>query len=83
MTQALTSYQFTLDVAIAEWPAQKEGRTGSQKTRQAYQETMGQFRAFLATGQFDLLSNPIDVARVAALWANMRAANSRAAGAEV
>lgn len=83
MTQALTPYQFTIDAAIAEWLAQKETRTGSQKTRRAYQETMQQFRVFLSTGNLDLLSNPIDVARVAALWANMRASSSRQAGAEV
>ena len=69
---ALTAYQFTIDAAIAEWLTQKETRTSSQKTRQAYEDTMQQFRDFLARGGLDLLSNPIDIARVAALWANMR-----------
>lgn len=80
---ALTSYQFTIGAAITEWLAQKEGRTGSQKTRRTYLETIQQFRAFLATGNLDLLSNPVDIARLAALWANMRAGTSRQAGAEV
>lgn len=80
---ALTPYQFTINAAIVEWLTQKEGRTGSAKTRQAYQETMSQFRAFLATGNLDLLDSPIDIARLAALWANMRASTSRQAGAEV
>jgi site-specific recombinase XerD len=80
---ALTPYQFTIDSAIVEWLAQKETRTGSQKTRRAYEETMQQFRVFLASGSLDLLSNPIDVARVAALWANMRASTSRRADTEV
>jgi len=64
---ALTSYQFTIDVAIAEWLAQKETRTGSQKTRKAYEDTMRLFREFLGQGRLDLLSNPIDIARVAAI----------------
>lgn len=74
---ALTAYHFTIDAAIAEWLTQKKGRTGSQKTRIAYQDTIGQFRAFLAMGSLDLLSNPIDVARVAAVWANTRGSRSR------
>ena len=77
---ALTLYQFTLDAAIIEWLSQKETRTGSAKTRQAYQDTMQQFRAFLGSGSLDLLSNPIDIARVAALWANRRAETSKRPG---
>ncbi len=80
---ALTPYQFTIDSAIAEWLAQKETRTGSRKTRQAYEDTMQQFRDFLAGGGLDLLSNPIDIARVAALWANQRAGTSRRPGEDV
>ncbi len=83
MTQAITPYQFTIDAAVAEWLAQKETRTGSRKTRQAYEDTMRQFRAFLAHGGLDLLSAPIDIARVAALWANMRTDTSRRPGADV
>src|SRR6266852_2707239 len=83
MTQAITPYQFTIDAAVAEWLAQKETRTGSRKTRQAYEDTMRQFLAFLAHGGLDLLSAPIDIARVAALWANMRTDTSRRPGADV
>jgi hypothetical protein len=39
---AIAPYQFTIDAAIAEWLAQKETRTGSRKTRQAYEERMRQ-----------------------------------------
>src|SRR5260370_2191207 len=80
---ALAPYQFTIDAAVAEWLAQKEMRTGSRKTRAAYEDTMRQFRAFLATGGLDLLSNPIDIARVAALWANQRAGTTRRPGEDV
>jgi len=83
MTQALTAHQLTIDSAIAEWLAQKETRTGSQKTRKAYEDTMQQFRDALACGGLDLLSNPIDIARVAALWANMRSGNTRKPGQDV
>jgi integrase len=80
---AVAPYQFTIDAAVAEWLAQKETRTGSHKTRQAYADTMRQFRDFLAGGGLDLLSNPIDIARVAALWANQRADTSRRPGEDV
>lgn len=80
---AIAPYQFTIDSAIAEWLAQKEIRTGSRKTRQAYEETMRQFRQFLSQGGLDPLSNPIDIARVAALWANQRAGNTRRPGEDV
>src|SRR5260370_1268245 len=80
---ALAPYQFTIDAAIAEWLAQKETRTGSKKTRQAYEETMRQFRDFLARGGLDLLSNPVDIARVATLWASMRKGNTRKPGQDV
>lgn len=73
---ALTSAHLTIDSAVAEWLAQKE-TIGSKRTRAEYEETMRRFRALLAQGGLDLLSNPIDIARIAALWANMRASNSR------
>jgi site-specific recombinase XerD len=70
---ALTSYQFTIDSSITEWLEQKRTtRSGSGKTITAYRETMQQFRAFLAQGDLDLLSNPIDIARVAPIWASTR-----------
>src|SRR5258708_3909215 len=80
---AIVPYQFTVDAAIAEWLAQKETRTGSRKTRAAYEETMRAFRDFLAMGGLDLLSSPIDIARVAALWANQRAGTTRRPGEDV
>src|SRR5216683_7103566 len=80
---AIAPYQFTIDAAIGEWLAQKETRTGSKKTRAAYEDTMRQFRQFLSQGGLDLLSNPIDIARVAALWANQRTGNTRRPGEDV
>lgn len=82
-TQALTTYQFTIDSAVNEWLAQKEMRTGSHKTRKAYVDTMRQFRDFLAGGGLDLLSNPVDIARVAAIWANLRTETTRRVGQDV
>lgn len=70
---ALISHQFTLDASIPEWLEQKRTtRSGSEKTITAYSETMHQFRAYLAQFGLDLLSNPIDIARVAPLWASTR-----------
>ena len=80
---ALVVHQFTIDSAVNEWLAQKETRTGSRKTRKAYEDTMRQFRGFLARGGLDLLSNPVDIARVASLWANQREASTRRVGQDV
>jgi len=44
---SIAPYQFTIDVTIAEWLAQKETRTGSKKNRATYEDTMRQFRQFL------------------------------------
>jgi hypothetical protein len=81
--RSLTLYQFSLDSAIAEWVAQKKIRTGSEKTETAYRDTMQAFRAFLSPGGLDLLSNPVDVARVAALWASKRNDHTRRPGQDV
>lgn len=72
MEQALTSYQFTIEKAIAEWLIQKTTRTGSERTRRAYLDTINSFCFFLASGGLDLLSNPIDIARLAPIWASTR-----------
>ncbi len=79
---ALTSAHLTIDSAVAEWLAQKE-TIGSKRTRAEYEVTMRRFRALLAQGGLDLLSNPIDIARIAALWANMRGSLSRRPGQDV
>jgi len=78
----LTSYHVTIDAAVAEWLAQKE-TIGSKRTRAEYEKTMRRFHAFLAQGDLDLLSNPIDIARVVALWANMRGSLTRRPGQDV
>jgi hypothetical protein len=44
---------------------------------------MHQFRAALASVSLDALDNPIDVARLAGLWAGTRAGSSRRAGQDV
>src|SRR5258707_12489442 len=79
---ALISAHMTIDSAVAEWLVQKE-TIGSKRTRAEYEETMRRFRALLAQGGLDLLSNPIDIARIAALWANIRGSSSRRQGQDV
>ncbi len=74
---ALTTYQFTLDKAIAEWLEQKRIRTGSQRTYDAYRETMQSFRLVLWRGNIDLLDNPADIHRAASIWANTRNGKTR------
>jgi integrase len=68
---ALEKREFTIDMAVYEWLAAKE-RTGSKRTRGEYENTMRDFRLFLSTGRMDLLNNPIDIARLAGLWASQR-----------
>ncbi len=80
---ALTTYQFTIEKAIAEWLEQKRLRTGSHKTYDAYRETMQSFRQMLWRGNIDLLGNPTDVQRLAAIWANTRNGKSRRPGEDV
>jgi integrase len=77
---ALLPSQFTLDQAIFEWLEQKYTRTSSKKTRTAYQETMQSFRVRLQQGSIDLLDTPIDIARVATIWAKLREPTSRHEG---
>jgi integrase len=80
---ALTTYQFTIDKAIAEWLEQKRLRTGSHKTYDAYRETMQSFRLVLSRGTIDLLGNPTDIQRLAAIWANTRNEQTRRPGEDV
>ncbi|HJT59492.1 MAG TPA: tyrosine-type recombinase/integrase [Ktedonobacteraceae bacterium] len=70
--KALTKHQFSLEAAILEWLRQKQTRTSSKKTRIAYEDTMQSFRMTLQRGGLDLLSNPLDIARVATIWAALR-----------
>lgn len=42
------------------------------RTEEEYASIMQSFRAYLAQGHMDLLSNPVDITRVAALWASQR-----------
>ena len=81
---ALTPYQFTIDSAIAEWIAQRK-TLGSARTATEYERTMESFRQFLTPGGLDVLPitaeseqevnrHAIDLARLAGLWANTRAA---------
>lgn len=68
---SLEKREFTINMAVYEWLTAKE-RTGSKRTRDEYENTMRDFRMFLSTGQMDLLSNPIDIARLAGIWASQR-----------
>jgi hypothetical protein len=62
---ALTTYQFTIAAAIAEWIQQKETTGGSRlvmlddrprtRTGLEYERTMESFRQFLASGGLDVL----------------------------
>lgn len=92
-TTSLAIYQFTLDSAIAEWVQEKQKRTGSQRTRTAYTDTLFSFRSALQHAGLELL--PVsadettvltwtrDAARLASLWAGLRSADTRAPGQEV
>jgi site-specific recombinase XerD len=79
--RALTTVAFTVDQAITEWLYRKKiSKSGSEKTQKAYRDTMQSLRETLERGGLDLLSNPVDVARVAAVWAAQRDPKSRRQG---
>jgi integrase len=80
---ALTPYHFTIDKAIAEWLEQKRIRTSSQRTYEAYRETMQSFRLVISRGNIDLLDNPTDIERLATIWANTRNGKTRRPGEDV
>ena len=64
---------FTIDASITEWLTQKQKtRSGSAKTILAYSDTVASFRSFLVDFGLDLLANPIDIARIAPVWASTR-----------
>jgi len=80
---ALTPYHFTIEKAIAEWLERKRRRTGSQRTYDAYRETMHLFRLVLWRGNIDLLDHPTDIERLATIWANTRNGQTRRPGEDV
>lgn len=61
-----------LEMTIAAWLEAKFNRSNSAKTRKAYQETLGGFRAVLLESGLDLdLPNPTVIALVAQRWAGL------------
>lgn len=58
-----------VDSAVADWLAAKFAKSSSNRTAQAYRDTMAEFRAALATRNADLFDNPSMVAMVAEQWA--------------
>ncbi len=79
--RALTVYAFTVEQAIEEWLYRKKiSKSGSEKTQKAYRDTIVSLRETLQRGGLDLLSDPVDVARVAAVWAAQRDPKSRRTG---
>jgi site-specific recombinase XerD len=80
--KALTTYAFTIDQAITEWLYRKKiSKSGSEKTQKAYKDTITSLRETLQRGGLDLLSDPAQVSRVAAVWAAQRDPKSRRRGA--
>lgn len=58
-----------LDLAIAAWVDAKAGRSGSERTRQAYAAALASFRAALHAAGLDLDSPPAAIALAAQGWA--------------
>lgn len=61
-----------IELAIAAWLDAKHGRSSSAKTLTAYRDTLGHFRAALASTDLDLDSDPSAIALVAQAWAGRR-----------
>jgi len=58
-----------IDVAVVAWLDAKRKRTDSQRTEQAYRDTLAAFRARLQTVGLNLNNDPRDVALLAQIWA--------------
>ncbi len=54
---------------VTAWLCAKMGRTNSQKTKRAYEDTMASFRVALERVQLDLMGSPPAIALVAQAWA--------------
>ena len=79
---AIQQYSFTVEQAITEWLYRKRiSKSGSEKTQTAYRDAIDSLRETLQRGGLDLLSDPTEVARVAAFWAAQREPESRHKGA--
>jgi hypothetical protein len=61
----------TLELAITAWLAAKSGRSGSARTRGAYDSTLASFRAALAGANVALDGPVAAVALVAQGWAGL------------
>lgn len=75
-----TDVLYTLDLAIAAWLHQKANKSGSDKTRKAYEATISGFRGFLQGQGLDLDADPDMVATIAQGWAELRTVGSRRGG---
>lgn len=74
----LTTYRFTLEKAMLEWLYQKRvTKSDSNKTNTAYRETFQSFQNTLQLANLDILSNPIDITRIATIWASQRSNNAK------
>lgn len=77
----LTQYQFTVEKAILEWLYQKRvTKSNSEKTNTAYHGTLQSFRDTLQSAGLDILSNPVDIARIATMWAAQRSEQAKKQG---
>ena len=69
-----------IDGSVEEWLYRKKiTKSGSTKTQTAYKNTIDSLRHTLQRGGLDLLSDPKDVGRVAAVWAAQRVPTSHLA----
>ena len=59
----------SLDQCIIAWLDEKHGSSGSDKTRQAYEDTLRSFRALLLDRQLDLDADPSAIFPLAQGWA--------------
>lgn len=59
----------SIDLAIAAWIEAKAGRSGSDRTRRAYADTLSSFRQALRAARLELDSAPAAVALAAQGWA--------------
>jgi site-specific recombinase XerD len=69
--------RLTLDQCIREWLAVKAGRSESAKTKEAYEDTLTDFRTRLQSAGFDLDSDPDTIATLAQGYAGFSTTKER------
>jgi len=79
--KSLSNRKLEIEDMMNEWLLRKAtSKSGSQRTIEAYKDTLQSFRTLLRGRGMDLLDESIELARVAQVWAALRSPNAKRRG---